>query len=110
MFFFRLMAKAVFFFLGKTAGKGGKMGRKGISLKRIYNKVMNMTEEEFFRFLDRYQEKLSEENIMMLIDSFLLIMQMKSLDIFSGDWLQKTCDWLDDQRDLVREGIIDDIE
>ena len=86
------------------------MGRKGISLRRIYNKVMNMSEEEFFRFLDRYQEKLSEENIMMLIDRFLLNLQMNSLDIFASDWLQKTCDWLDDQRDLVKEGIIDDIE
>ena len=86
------------------------MGIKDINLHRIYNKIMRMSEEEFFRFLDKYQEKLSEENIMMLIDKFLLNMQMVDLDIFSNRWLEKTCDWLEEQRELVKEGIIDDFE
>lgn len=81
-----------------------------LNLRRIYNKVMRMSEEEFFRFLERYKEKLSEENIMMLIDRFLLKTQMTDLDVFASNWLEKTCDWLEEQRELFREGIIDDIE
>ena len=86
------------------------MAKRGINLNRIYNRIMGMDEEEFFAFLQKYQERLSEENIMMLIDKFLLNMQMSDLEVFSSDWLAKTCDWIEEQRSLVRENIIDDFE